>query len=203
MQAWNPSADMRQMDTFQRYYYNIMSDNNYYRQCGIEQSVPETYRPQTIPKWTPLHKQIFLRVPTRLLIHVQIFRSICPVLIQKPPSGLLLILATMLIHEWVKCPVRFQIPSCGLTVNAPSVLVSIRLHQVNVNWSRNLKPISQTLWSTSAVLASDSRYSQAALLLSTVLSDSTRAFSDPSECMCIYWGAFTMLWDLTSSIVQC
>jgi len=60
---------------------------------------------------------------------------------------------------------------------------------------------SQTLRSSSPVLQNTSRCSQASLALSSVLSDSTRAFSGAPGSTCSYGGAFRMLQDLTSSIV--
>jgi hypothetical protein len=80
-------------------------------------------------------------------------------------------------------------------------VVSCILHQQNVNRSGSHTQTSQILRSTSPVLPSDSRCSQAPLDLSKVLSDSERAFSGAPESTCSYGGAFKMLRDLTFRIV--
>ena len=76
------------------------------------------------------------------------------------------------------------------------------IHQQNVNPSRSPPHTSQTLRSSSPVIQNTSRCSQAPLELSSVLSDSTRAFSGAAESTCSYGGAFKMLRDLTYRIVK-
>jgi len=76
------------------------------------------------------------------------------------------------------------------------------LHQQNVNRSGINMQTSLTLRSTSAVLLSPSRCSEAPLELSKVFSDSARAFSGASKRTCSDGGAFRMLQELTCRIVK-
>ena len=76
------------------------------------------------------------------------------------------------------------------------------VHQQNVNRSGSHTQTSQTPRLPSAVLLSTSRCSQAPLELSSVLSDSARAFSGASESTCSYGGAFRTIRDLTIRIVK-
>ena len=61
---------------------------------------------------------------------------------------------------------------------------------------------SQTLLLTAPVHPRNSRFSQAPLKLSKVLSDSARAFPGDTESTCSSGGTFRMLWDLTYRIVR-
>jgi len=76
------------------------------------------------------------------------------------------------------------------------------LHQQNVIWSETHRQSSQTLLVTTPKLPSTFRLSQTPLELSTVLSDSAKAFSGAPESICSYGGAFKMLRYLTYRIVK-
>jgi len=86
--------------------------------------------------------------------------------------------------------------------NSPKHKFMKKLHQRNVHRSGSHTLSSQTIPSTSPVLLSKSRSSQAALELCKVLSDCARAFSGAPECTSSYRGVIRMLWDLTYRIVK-
>jgi len=83
-----------------------------------------------------------------------------------------------------------------------SMCSKVLLNQQNVNRSGSRTQSSLTLLSTSPVLLTTSRFSEAPLELSQVLSDSARAFSCSPKSICSDRGAYRMLHELTCRIVK-
>jgi len=75
-------------------------------------------------------------------------------------------------------------------------------HQQNVNLSRSLTLTCQTLQLTSPVLTTTSRWYEAPLERSKVLSDFARVFSGALQGTCSNGGAFRMIRNFTNRIVK-
>jgi len=106
--------------------------------------------------------------------------------------------------HWLTPTLAFsaQMQTCTVSIWIILASATTDLHQQDIYRSGSHMQTSQTLRSTSPVLLSTSRCSQAPLELSKVLSDSARAFSGAPESTCSYGGAFRMLRNLTYRLVK-
>jgi len=111
------------------------------------------------------------------------------------------LLATPTIY-WQQDNLQLSCDCAEVSVQQTITQYASMRQQQNVNRSGSNTQSSQTLWATSPLLLSTSRYSQTLLEISKVLSDSARAFWGVSESTSRYGGAFRMLGNLTYRIVK-